>query len=163
MNEAELEQIRNEIAAAFAGRRFGAVFPLSRTSVAIDFHPHNAAYLFIDFDSKVRKVYLIRRRLKELQRSSVHSSPFVIHMRKLLAGRELVSVALEGERTFSFEFAGENESGKLLFVVQLGGPVSNLFITDGCGTIIHTAREKTAEGQRRGDLYHAAGGLTLTG
>ena len=134
MNEAELEQIRKEIAAAFAGRRFGAVFPLSRTSVAIDFHPHNAAYLFIDFDSKVRKIYLIRRRLKELQRSSVHSSPFVIQMRKLLAGRELVSVALEGERTLSFEFAGgENESGKLLFVVQLGGAVSNLFITDGRG------------------------------
>ena len=138
---------------AFVGRRFGTVFPLSRTAVAIDFHPHNAAYLFINFDPKVRKIYLIRRRLKELQRSSVHSSPFVIQMRKLFAGRELSSISLDGGVSLTFELVDANKPEKLFLVVQLGGSTSNLFIVDSVGTIIHTARATSIEGQIPGEVY----------
>jgi len=88
----EIEQIAHEIETTFVSRQFGKAFQLSRTSVAIDFNPHAGAYLFIDIDPKIRKVYLIRRRLKVLERMAIHSSPFVIALQKSLAGKRLVLV-----------------------------------------------------------------------
>ncbi len=156
MNDPELEQIRKEIEAAFIGRRYGKVFPLSGTSMAIDFHPHNAVYLYIDHDPKVRTAYLIRRRLKELERASIHASPFVIGMRKILTGRELTAVnKYQDKKVLVLEFAASVDKERLELVIQIGGKVPNVFVTAKEKMIVAAAREVTETGQKFGDEYVA--------
>ncbi len=156
MNEAEIEQVRREIETAFLGRRFGKVFPLSKTSLAVDLYPHNGAYLFVDFDSKVRKTYLIRRRLKDLERASAHTSPFVIQLRKHLSGRELTAVGKEpNARVLRLDLAAGGGQVLLSLVIQLGGKLSNVFIIEGGQTIVAAARDTAASGQATGENYIA--------
>ena len=156
MNDAEIEQIRKEIETTFAGRRFGKVFQLERSAVAVDFYPHNAGYLFADVDPKARQTYLIKRRLKELERSSVHPSPFVIQLRKLLTGRELTTIAkLPGAKALLLELAPAESDEPLSLIIQLGGKQSNLFIVGGGGKIAGAARDVKDIGQTLGDIYIA--------
>jgi predicted ribosome quality control (RQC) complex YloA/Tae2 family protein len=157
MNQDEIEQIRREIEDAFLGRRFGKVFPLSRSSIAIDFYPHNGVYLFIDFDAKRRKAYLIRRRLRDLERSSVHSSPFVIQLRKMLSGRELAAVAKDANaKVLRLKLVAADAGGEeLTLVIQLGGKIANIFVLDAGHKILAGARAAQTGGQAVGDIYIA--------
>ncbi len=111
--------------------------------MAIDFYPHNAVYLFVDFDPKNRKTYLIRRRLKVLERSAVHSSPFVIRMRKLLSGRELGAVLNDQDaKVLRLELAPSDQPDELLsLVIQLGGQTPNICIIDSRQNIVAAARD----------------------
>ncbi|MEO7658876.1 MAG: NFACT RNA binding domain-containing protein [Pyrinomonadaceae bacterium] len=156
MDDRELEQIRLEIEAAFIGRRFGKVFPLSGTSMAIDFHPHNAVYLYINHDPKVRMTYLIRRRLKELERASVHASPFVIGMRRILTGRELTTVNKDQDKkVLGLEFAATVDQERSELLIQIGGKVPNMFIIEKEQIIVAAARGVRNAGQTIGEKYAA--------
>jgi predicted ribosome quality control (RQC) complex YloA/Tae2 family protein len=97
VTDPELHQIAAEINSTLGGRKFGRVFSLSRTAVAIDFHPHNGAYLFIDIAPRWRAIYLIVRKLKILERESVNPTPFQITLRQALSGFDLVNAAAASE------------------------------------------------------------------
>ncbi len=158
MNQVELEQISRDAAASLVGLRFGKVYPHSELSISIDFFPHSGGYLFIDCDPGVRSAYLVTRRMKDLERSAAHASPFVISMRKLLSGRELRSIDKITETrvmVLDLSAVGESESEPMSLVVQLGGRRPNLFILDGEERVVCSARQSTEQGQTAGEKYEA--------
>ena len=157
MNLATLEQIREEIAEAIAGRRFGKVIPLARNEVAADLRLPDSRYLFVCVDPSDPRIYLIRRRLRDLEKNAVNPSPFVLLLKKHLSGAEAESVGVVGgERVLSIRFAGESETGETLryeLVAQLTGRSANLFLTDDRGFIIDSLRQTNGEGQEPGTRY----------
>src|SRR5687768_5816481 len=134
MNLATLEQIRDEIAHAIVGRRFGKVIPLARNEIAVDLRLSDSQYLYVSVDPSDPRIYLIRRRLRDLERASVNPSPFVLLLKKHLSGSIVESVAVtEGERVMSIRLNGESEAGdrfRYELVAQLTGRSANLFLLD---------------------------------
>ncbi|HQZ96374.1 MAG TPA: NFACT RNA binding domain-containing protein [Pyrinomonadaceae bacterium] len=150
MNSAEIKQIAKEIDDAMRGRKFGKIFPLSATSFAIDFYPHAGSYLFADCCSRTGSAFLIVRKLKELERSAVHSNAFIIQLRKTLTGRELTRSS-EDAGSISLELSGEDDVHTL--VIQLSGGSPNVFVIDKEGVIVAAARTSDRDGQKVGDVY----------
>ena len=146
MTEAEINQIAREIEEAMLGRTFGAVFPLSSTSLAIDFQPHAGSYLFVDFATLTRAVFLIVRKLKELERSFAHASPIVITIRKLLSGRELTDVRSDGE---AINLCLKAIDQSIIFLhIQIRRDSPNILLTDERGQILVSAREIDHKGRK---------------
>src|ERR1044071_1998672 len=99
MNLAELESVCSELAETLVARKFGKIFPLGRRLLAIDFRLLESRYLFIAAEPAAPRVYLIKRRLKDLERSSDHPSPFVLLLKKHLSGATLSTVEqIAGDR-----------------------------------------------------------------
>jgi predicted ribosome quality control (RQC) complex YloA/Tae2 family protein len=157
MNLATLEQIREEIARAIVGRRSGKVFPLSRNEIAVDLRLADSRYLFISVDPSDPRIYLIRRRMRDLEKASVNPSAFVMLLKKHLSGAEVESVDLvEGERVMTIRFSGESETGEPLrrdLIAQLTGRSANLFLLDDRGFIIDSLRQTNGGGQETGTRY----------
>lgn len=146
-----------EIDAAIRGRRFGRVFQLSKFEFAIDLRIADSRYLFISIEPADPRIYLIERRLRDVERSAGNPSPFALQLKKYLSN--FVADGVEqtaSERVATFEFSGADELGEprtRSLVVQLTGRSSNLFITDERGAILERARETIGEGQQTGDVY----------
>jgi predicted ribosome quality control (RQC) complex YloA/Tae2 family protein len=157
VNEATLEKICAEISAALTGQRFGKVFVLSRFQMAIDFRLPDTSYLFISIEPTAPRIYLIKRRLKDLERQSGTPSAFALALKKRLSGLVLKIIEkVPGERVLKLEFSGQNELGadqSYSFIVQITGRSANLFLLDGRGFIIDTARDTLGTGQQIGDQY----------
>lgn len=157
MNRATLEKIRDEIEAAIVGHRFGKVFPLSRNDLALDLRIAESRYLFVSVDPAEPRVYLIRRRLRDLEKSSANPSPFVLLLKKYLSGSAVVGVeTIEGERVLKFHLAGESETGvatRHVLIAQLTGRSANLFLTDERGFIFDSLRQTNGDGQEPGTPY----------
>ena len=79
---ATIEQIIHELSDALIGRRPGKIFPLSRFSMAIDFRLSDSRYLFISIEPADPRTYLIRRRLRDIEKGSVNPTPFVMLLKK---------------------------------------------------------------------------------
>jgi predicted ribosome quality control (RQC) complex YloA/Tae2 family protein len=157
MNLATLEQISEEIARAIVERRFGKLFALSRNEIAADLRLADSRYLFISVDPSDPRIYLIRRRLRDLEKASVNPSAFVMLLKKHLSGAEVEGVDLiEDERVMTIRFSGESETGEPLrrdLVAQLTGRSANLFLLDDRGFIIDSLRQTNGEGQETGTRY----------
>ena len=157
MNFATLEKIRDELAATLIGRRLGKVFPLSRNDLAVDFRLAESRYLFISVDPSDPRTYLIRRRLRDLEKASSNPSPFILLLKKHLSGAEVIGVDLvDGERVLLLSLAGESGTGgaaNFKLIAQLTGRSANLFITDERGFIIDSLRQTQGAGQEPGTQY----------
>lgn len=157
MNNAELEAIVEELRETLVGRRFGKVFPLGRRLLAIDFRLSGSRYLFIAAEAASPRMYLVKRRLKDVERESENPQPFHLLLKKHLSGSEVVSIKkLPNDRIVIFHFIGISEIGKAVsasLVAQLTGKSSNLFILDANDHIIGSLVEKDLDGQRFGELY----------
>lgn len=133
------------------GLNCGKIFPLSDTSFAIDFHPHSGAYLYVDFDRKTCSSFLIVRKLKELERASIHPTPFVIRLKKALSGRELTAI-IAHQGSILLDFADtQGHVVKLILQLRFGRP--NVFVIGKDGVIQDSARESNFAGERVGDIY----------
>lgn len=157
MNGPTLEKICAEISAALGGQRFGKVFMLSRFQIAIDFRLPDTRYLFVSIEPTAPRIYLIKRRLKDLERQSGTPSAFALTLKKRLSGASLDSAKkYPGERVLTLSFSGQNELGvdqTHSLIVQITGRSANLFLVDGLGNIIDTARDTHGSGQQIGDEY----------
>src|SRR5688572_1565882 len=87
-----IEQIIPDLRSALVGRRFGKIFPLSRHSMAIDFRLADSLYLFISVESSDPRIYLIRRRLRDIEKASTNPSAFIMQLKKRLAGADAIAV-----------------------------------------------------------------------
>lgn len=150
MTEAETKQIAGEIEEAMLGRKFGKIFPLSERSFAVDFYPHSGNYLFIDSTAKSGSVFLIVRKLKELERSKVHSGAFIIHLRKVLTGRELTAVAA---RDGSIWLDLLDIDGVLLRLILQLRCKPNIFLVNEDESILDAAHKSDLKGQKAGEIY----------
>ena len=157
MNLATLEKIRDELAAALVGHRFGKVFLLSRNELAIDLRLADSRYLFISVEPSDPRIYLIRRRMRDLEKASKSPSAFILLLKKRLSGAEVTGIdLLDGERVLNIHLAGESEIGgatDFKLVVQLTGRSANLFLTDERGFVIDSLRQTEGEGQENGTRH----------
>ena len=159
MNDQTIKAIVGEIAPALVGRVIGKVFQLSRLTLAIDFRPGDGRYLFISVEPAQPRIYMIERRVRELEKQSLPSSPFALVLRKQLGGAKLSSLAKEeSDRIVRLLFNGSDEIGNRFertLVAQLTGKAANILLLDERGYIIDTLRPPRGDGQEIGNLYHA--------
>jgi predicted ribosome quality control (RQC) complex YloA/Tae2 family protein len=159
VNNKTLEQICAELASALTGQKFGKIFTLSRLTLAIDFRLNESLFLFISAESTEPRIYLIKRRLRDLEKQSGNPNSFVSFIRKRLANAVLQSIEkTENERVLTFFFNAQTEIGeteKYSLVAQLTGRSANLFLLDKNGFILDKLRDTFGEGQEIGGKYSA--------
>lgn len=158
MDNETLQAVVNEILPILAQKRIGKIFQLARYRLAIDFRPGDGRYLFLNFDpSTAPRLYLIRRRVRELEKQSELSSNFVLFARKRLANAQLFRIGKdENDRIVRFHFLGETETGDIegyALIAQLAGRSANLFLLDSENTILESLRETSGAGQEIGQTY----------
>jgi predicted ribosome quality control (RQC) complex YloA/Tae2 family protein len=159
VDDLTIKAIVDEIAPALVGRVMGKVFQLSRAQLAIDFRTNDSSYLFLSVEPAAPRLYLIERRVRDLEKQSLQPTPFVLALRKHLSGATLRQLTKdEGDRIMRFTFdardALANTVGRML-VAQLTGRAANLFLLDERGHIIDAFRPLRHESQQIGDLYEA--------
>ena len=159
MNEILLQSVVDELSTVLRGRIFGKIFQLSKQSLAIDFRSGDGRYLYINLDSSDPRIFLISRKLKEIEKQSIHLSPFSLSLRKQLGGAVLVEVVRDADdRIVRFSFESEDAAGKDVrrsMLAQLTGRSANLLVLDDNGFIIDGLRQTKGEGQQVGEKYLA--------
>lgn len=149
--------MRSELESALAGHRLGKVFQLSKFEIAVDLHLNDSLYLFISSEPSDPRIYLIRRRIRDLNRQSTNPTPFALLLKKRMSDATLVSLEqIADERVLRLNFEGRDEIGndrRLSMIVQLTGRSANLFLTDDRDLIIATMRQTRGNGQQEGDKY----------
>jgi len=157
VNNATLEKICSELGTALAGKRLGRIFPLSRFETAVDFRLHDSLFLFISIEPSRPRIYLVKRRLKDLERRSVNPSPFLLYARKRLSGAIVRSVTkFPSERVLRISLSAETETGEIndfSLIAQLTGRSSNIFLVDAKDLILESMRPNTGPGQVSGERY----------
>lgn len=157
MNESTLETVLIELEGALLGRRFGKVFQLAKFQIAVDLRLDASRYLFVSVEPSEPRIYLIQRKLKELEKRSQNTSPFVSVMRKYLSGAIVEKIEkVSGDRILHVAFSNENDLGNIQhfgLAVQLTGRSANLFFLDEASRIIDSMRNTSGNGQETADIY----------
>lgn len=159
MNENTLEKISAELASVLVGQKFGKIFTLARFRLAVDFRLPDSTYLFISVEPSAPGIYLIKRRLRDLEKQSVNQTSFVMFLRKRLAHAVLDSIEkLADERILRFAFSARNDLGaaeNYTLIVQLTGRSANIFLLDENDFILDACRESFGAGQIIASRYNA--------
>ncbi|HEX8369123.1 MAG TPA: NFACT family protein [Pyrinomonadaceae bacterium] len=157
MNEATLEAVRKELEKQLVNRPFGKIFQLSRLTFAIDFRLPEANYLFIGVEPVNPRIYLIKRKLRDLEKESVNPAPFVLFVRKRLSNAALQKITkIENERILRFEFFAQDEIEglkKYALIAQMTGRSANIFLLDDRDFILDCLRENSGDGQEIASRY----------
>ena len=158
MDDQTIQAIVEELRPELVGRVMGKVFQLMRNAIAIDFRTNDGRYLFINVEPALEpRLYMIARRVRDLEKQSLAPSPFILVIRKHLSGATLLSLTKdENDRIVRFSFAARNEMGdtyQRVLIAQLTGRAANLLLLDDRGYIIDTLRPAQGEGQQIGDFY----------
>jgi predicted ribosome quality control (RQC) complex YloA/Tae2 family protein len=157
MDDESIKLIVDEVAPILTGRAPGKIFQLGPTSLAIDFRLPEAGYLFISVNPSAPRLYLIKRRVRELEKQSNPLTSFALGLRKEFADTSLVHIEKESsDRIVWFALTGEDELGtpkERKLVAQLTGRSANLLLLDDRNTIIHTLRPSPSGVMNTGDIY----------
>ena len=157
MNETTLEAVGKELENELVNRPFGKIFQLSRLTFAIDFRLSDSSYLFLGIEPLNPRVYLIKRKLRDLEKQSANPSPFVLFVRKRLSNAILLNIAkVENERILRFHFLAQDEVEglkKYALIIQLTGRSANLFLLDERDFILDCLRENSGDGQEIAGKY----------
>ncbi|MBC7910221.1 MAG: NFACT family protein [Pyrinomonadaceae bacterium] len=158
MNDQIIKSIVEEMEPALVGRSMGKVFQLARLSLGFDFRTGDGRYLFLSVEPQPSpRMYLIARRVRDLEKQSLPSTSFVMTLYKRLAGAKLVALKKdENDRIVRFSFLAETLAGEeqgYTLVAQLTGRAGNLLLLDERGYVIDTLRPPRGEGQEIGDRY----------
>ena len=159
VHQQTIKKIVDELSSALVGRSAGKIFQLSPLSFAVDFGPRESRFLFVAADPVLPRIYLISRRVRELEKESMQLSAFGQAMRATLARGRLVSVRKdESERVLRFEFSVPDETGTFrerVLIAQLTGRSANLLLLNDEGRVTHALRSLRGKGQLAGELYEA--------
>jgi predicted ribosome quality control (RQC) complex YloA/Tae2 family protein len=165
MDDQSIKEIVAEIQPLMVGRAPGKVFQLSAHSLVIDFRLRDHGDLFVSVEPAHPRLYLVKRRVRELEKQSIRLTQFGQSLRKGLSNTTLRSIEKDpNDRIVRFDFSGTDELGQQqerTMIAQLTGRAANLFLIDRQGVIINQAREGKGPGQRIGESYQkppAAGG-----
>ena len=136
-----LQQVVEELRTTLTGRYLGKIFQLSAVSFAFDFGLRGA-FLFVSVDPQNPRVYLVRRRVKDLERQSVPLGQFGQLLREKLT-TPIASVNKEPQdRIVRFAF------GPQTLIAQLTGRTADLFLLAD-GDVIEGALRTRIDG-----IYH---------
>ncbi len=158
MHEETLKEIVKELGELLPGRFLGRVFQLSPFSLAIDFGLKENGFLFINIEPVAPRLYLIKRTIRQIEKSSFPLSSFTQSVRSVLGGGIVKSLSKdENERVVRITLLVENDLGDLLahsLIAQLTGRSANLFLLDSESRIKHAWRTPHGAGQQVGELYN---------
>jgi predicted ribosome quality control (RQC) complex YloA/Tae2 family protein len=165
MDDQAITEIVAELQTLMIGRAPGKIFQLSPLSLVIDFRLRDHGDLFISVEPAQPRIYLVKRRVRDLEKQSMPLTQFGQSLRKELSNTTLRSLEKDpDDRIVSFHFSGTDELGQSqerTMIAQLTGRAANLFLIDGRGVIVNQAREGKGPGQKVGEPYQkppAAGG-----
>ena len=120
-----LQRIVEELRTNLTGRYLGKICQLSSVSFAFDFGLRGE-FLFVSVEPASPRLYLIRRRMKDLEKQSTPLGPFAQLLREKLSGRSVTHVDKEvGDRIVRLNF------DSLTLLVQLTGRTADLFLLEG--------------------------------
>jgi predicted ribosome quality control (RQC) complex YloA/Tae2 family protein len=161
MDDASIKAIVAEIEPLLIGRAPGKIFQLGPLSLAIDFRLRDG-YLFLSAEPSGPRLYLIKRRVRDLEKQSILLTQFALALRKELAGATLGAIEKDSaDRVVRFRFAGQDEPDQLIqrnLIAQLTGRSANLFLLDARDQITHQLRPARGTGQQIGEEYRLSGG-----
>jgi predicted ribosome quality control (RQC) complex YloA/Tae2 family protein len=117
-----LDRVVEELRTNLTGRYFGKIFQLSAVAFAFDVGLRGQ-FLFVSVDPANPRMYLIRRRLKELEKQSLPLGPFAQTLRTKLSNVPITGVEKEPlDRIVRLQF------GSHTLVAQLTGRTADLFL-----------------------------------
>jgi predicted ribosome quality control (RQC) complex YloA/Tae2 family protein len=146
MDHALIQNVVDELRSAVLGRFFGKIFQLTPLSFAFDFGLRGD-YLFISVDPASPRFYLIRRRLKELEKQSIPLNSFGQMMRSRLSAAHVVAVSKDPlDRIVRLTFRIDDENGVIFrrLIIQLTGRTADIFLLDELNRIQAVLREADA-------------------
>ncbi|HMG73215.1 MAG TPA: NFACT family protein [Pyrinomonadaceae bacterium] len=169
MDDQSIKEIVAEIQPLIVGRAPGKIFQLSTLSLVIDFRLRDHGDLFISVEPAHPRLYLVKRRVRDLEKQSIPPTQFSQSLRKELSHTTLRSIEKDpSDRIVWFHFSGADDLGQnqeRTVVAQLTGRAANLFLIDRQGVITNQARDGKGPGQTIGESYQkppAAGGRSST-
>jgi predicted ribosome quality control (RQC) complex YloA/Tae2 family protein len=148
MHRALIQRVVEELRTDLRGRYFGKIFQLTPLSFAFDFGLRGQ-FLFVSVDPASPRLYLIQRRLRDLEKQSVPLNAFGQAMRSKLGGGHLITISMDStDRIVRLTFRIDDEARGIIFrrlVVQLTGRTADLFLLDELHRITAVLREQTAK------------------
>lgn len=157
MDDATIAAVVSEIAPLLIGRTPGKIFQLSHQTLAIDFGLRGHGYLFVSVEPAGPRLYLIKRRVRDLEKASVPITQFALSMRKELAQKTLTSVEkLSTDRVITLKFEGPDDLGQpvqRILIAQLTGRSANLFLLNDEDAVTGCLKETKGVGQMVGEKY----------
>jgi predicted ribosome quality control (RQC) complex YloA/Tae2 family protein len=157
MDDQTIKAVVQELQPLMTGRAPGKIFQLSPHSLVIDFRLREHGDLFISVEPAQPRMYLIRRRVRDLEKLSIPLNQFAQALKKDLSGTSLLTIEKDpDDRIVWFHFAGADELGQqkeCAMIAQLTGRAANLFLVDRHGLIINQARAGKGPGQMIGETY----------
>jgi predicted ribosome quality control (RQC) complex YloA/Tae2 family protein len=117
----------------------GKIYQLGPVSFAIDFGLRGE-FLFVSVDPASPRLYLMRRRTKDLERQSTTLNTFGLAMRSKLSGAHVLTITKDPlDRIVRLTFRKEDVFRRL--VIQLTGRTADLFLLDELKRIDAILRE----------------------
>ncbi|MEP6706659.1 MAG: NFACT RNA binding domain-containing protein [Pyrinomonadaceae bacterium] len=157
MDGQTISEIVKEIEPLLRGHSPGKIFQLSAFALAVDFHSRDKSYLFISADPNQPSLYMMARRVNELENQSLGLSPFAQALKSELSSTRIQSVKKDSDdRIVRLSFAGRDEVGGEVartLIAQLTGRAANLFLLDDQDTILRALRTGRGDGQAVGQKY----------
>ncbi len=159
MDDATIAAVVAEIAPLIIGRSAGKIFQITAQSLAFDFGLRADGYLFVSVEPAQPRLYLIKRRVRDLEKQSTHPGQFGLTLRKDLSNTTVSSVEkAAADRIIWLKFNGIDELGERKqrsLVVQLTGRSSNLLLLDAENRILAHLREGHGRGQTISETYQS--------
>lgn len=157
MDDQTIKDVVAEIEPLLMGRVPGKIFQLSPMSLVIDFRLRDHGDLFISVEPAQPRMYLVKRRVRDLEKQSVPLTQFAQGLRKELSDTTVRSITKDpDDRIVRFHFSGTDELGQdqeRELITQLTGRAANLFLIDRQGVITNQARAGKGSGQKIGEAY----------
>jgi predicted ribosome quality control (RQC) complex YloA/Tae2 family protein len=161
MDDESIKVIVAEIEPLVIGRAPGKIFQLGPLSLAIDFRLRDG-YLFLSAEPVGPRLYLIKRRVRDLEKQSIPLIQFALTLRKELSNTTLRALEKDSaDRIVRFRFAGKDEleqPRERTLIAQLTGRSASLFLLDARDHITHQLRPVRGAGQQIGEEYRLPGG-----
>ena len=136
------------------GRFFGKIFQLTPLSFAFDFGLRGE-FLFVSVEPASPRLYLIRRRTRDLEKQSAQVGGFGQLLRSKLGGAYVVDIAKDPlDRIVRFTFRIDDEVAGIIFrrlVIQLTGRAADMFVLDELNRITAVLREQAQT--RTNEIY----------
>jgi predicted ribosome quality control (RQC) complex YloA/Tae2 family protein len=152
MHQALIQRVVEDLRTILPGRFFGKIFQLTPLSFAFDFGLRGE-FLFVSVDPASPRLYLIRRRTRDLEKQSMPLTAFGQFMRSRLAGASLVNISNDPlDRIVRLTFRIDDGPIFRRLVFQLTGRTADIFVLDELNRIMAVLRE---QGQSRThEVYH---------
>jgi len=154
MHEELISSVVAELRSKLTGRFLGRIFQTSPVSIAFDFGL-KGEFLFAGVDPSSPRLFIIKRRLKDLEKLTMPSQAFAQVLRAKLDNARLIDIQkIPNDRIVRMSFRSDDETQWTL-VVQLTGKAANLLLLDETDHVVDALRVPKGEGQTVAEVYKA--------